>query len=155
ENDFVGAPSGAMDQLAAMCGRAGHALLINTSVAPPKVDHIGAHWDADGLALLVIDTRATHAIAGGEYARRRQECEQAAEQLGLDLLASAGPDAVLRTCDETLKARVRHVITETARTHSAARALQSGDWAQLGTLLTASHESLRDDFEVSSAELDL
>src|SRR5699024_5097220 len=105
ENDFVGAPSGAMDQLAAMCGRAGHALLINTSVAPPKVDHIGAHWDADGLALLVIDTRATHAIAGGEYARRRQECEQAAEQLGLDLLASAGPDAVLRTCDETLKAR--------------------------------------------------
>lgn len=86
---------------------------------------------------------------------RAEECRRAAETLGLDRLADAGPDAVLRLDDEVLKARTRHVITETARIHAAERAVESEAWSQLGTILTASHASLRDDFEVSCAELDV
>jgi galactokinase len=86
---------------------------------------------------------------------RREECRRAAESLGLDQLADAGPDAVLKLADESLKARTRHVITETARVRAAERALEAQAWAQLGTILTASHASLRDDFEVSCAELDV
>lgn len=155
ENHYVGVPSGSMDQLASVCGQEGHALLIDTAPVRPTVEPVAAHWVSDGLALVVIDTQARHALADGEYAKRRSECEQAAEALGVDRLASVGPDAVLRLEDEALKARVRHVITETARTRAAVRALRARDWAQLGTLLTASHVSLRDDFEVSCEELDL
>ena len=86
---------------------------------------------------------------------RRDDCERAAAELGVEHLASVGPDAVLRLDDETLKKRTRHVITETARVRGAIRALDAGAWAQLGTMLTASHASLRDDFEVSCAELDV
>ncbi|UYM03936.1 galactokinase [Solicola gregarius] len=155
ENDYVGVPSGSMDQLAAMCGAEGHALFIDTAATPPKVDPVPADWTADGLRLLVIDTRASHSLADGEYAKRRAECDTAAEQLGLKHLADAGLDAVLRIEDPVIKARVRHVITETARTRSAVRALRERQWNQLATLFTASHASLRDDFEVSAPELDI
>lgn len=155
ENDYVGVPSGSMDQLASMCGQTGHALLIETAPQIPTVEPVAAHWVDDGLCLLVVDTRARHSLADGEYAKRRNECEQAAELLGLEHLAQAGPDAILAIEDETLKARVRHVITETARTRSAIRALRDREWKQLGTLFTASHVSLRDDYEVSAAELDV
>lgn len=155
ENEYVGVPSGSMDQLASMCGRAGHALFIDTAEDPPTVEPVAAEWVDDGLRLLVIDTRASHSLADGEYAKRRAECDAAAEQLGVKHLAAAGIDAVLRIEDPTTKRRVRHVITETARTRSAVRALRERHWTQLGTILTASHASLRDDFEVSAAELDV
>lgn len=155
ENDYVGVPSGSMDQLASMCGRTGHALYIDTAARPPKVDPVEADWVSDGLRLLVIDTQASHSLADGEYAKRRAECDEAADELGLTHLADAGLDAVLRIEDPVSKRRVRHVITETARTRSAIRALREHQWKQLGTLFTASHESLRDDFEVSAAELDI
>ena len=103
----------------------------------------------DGLALVIVDT------VGAAPADRREECRQAADALGLENLADAGPDAVLKLDDEKLKARTRHVITEAARVRAATRAIESEAWAQLGTILTASHASLRDDFEVSSAELDV
>lgn len=155
ENDFVGVPSGSMDQLAAMCGRTGNALFIDTASRPPKVEAVAAEWVEDGLRLMVIDTQAAHALADGEYAKRRTECESAAEELGLTHLADAGLDAVLRIDDEVVKRRVRHVITETARTRSAVRALRERQWQQLATMFTASHASLRDDFEVSAPELDV
>ena len=155
ENEYVGVPSGSMDQLAAMCGRTGHALFIDTAARPPKVDEVSADWVSAGLSLLVIDTQASHSLADGEYAKRRAECDRAAEELGLTHLADAGLDAVLRIDDSVVKRRVRHVITETARTRSAVRSLREGQWKQLGTLFTASHESLRDDFEVSAPELDV
>ncbi|UPK76058.1 galactokinase [Nocardioidaceae bacterium SCSIO 66511] len=155
ENDYVGVPSGSMDQLASMCATEGHALFIDTASAPPKVDQVAADWVADGLQLIVIDTQASHSHAGGEYAKRRAECDAAAEQLGLEHLADTGLDAVLQIDDPVVKARVRHVITETARTRSAVRALRERQWAQLATLFTASHASLRDDFEVSAPELDI
>jgi len=103
----------------------------------------------DGLALMIVDTGVA------TPPDRRDECRQAAEALGLERLADAGPDAVLKLEDESLKARTRHVITETARVRAATRAIESEAWAQLGTILTASHASLRDDFEVSCAELDV
>ena len=108
----------------------------------------------DGLALMIVDTGVA------APSDRRDECRQAAEALGLEHLADAGPDAVLKLGSmgsegESLKARTRHVITETARVRAATRAIESGAWAQLGTILTASHASLRDDFEAGCAELDV
>ncbi|MGH3359454.1 MAG: galactokinase, partial [Nocardioidaceae bacterium] len=155
ENEYVGVPSGSMDQLASMCGREGHALFIDTAAEPPTVEPVAADWVADGLQLLVIDTQAAHTLADGEYAKRRAECDSAAEQLGVKHLAAAGLDAVLQIEEPVLKRRVRHVITETARTRSAVRALRERQWNHLGTMLTASHASLRDDFEVSAPELDV
>lgn len=155
ETDFVGVPSGAMDQIISVCGRAGHAMFIDLASSPPTVEPVPADWAADGLALLVIDTRTPHDLADGRYGQRRAECAEAARILGLDALAQAGPDAVLRIDDEGLKARTRHVITETARTRGARRALTARNWKQFGAMLTASHESLRDDFQVSCLELDI
>ena len=155
ENDFVGAPTGLMDQLAVAHGRSGQALLVEPLADPPRVEPVGFDPSAAGLSLLVIDTRVDHSHAAGGYGQRREECERAAAELGLARLADAGLDAVLRLTDETLKARLRHVITETARVKASVRALRDGDWSQLGTILTASHESLRDDYEVSSTELDV
>ena len=158
ENEIVGAPTGLLDQLAVLHGRAGHAVLVDTLAEPPTVREVPLA--ADGLALVVIATGVTHDLAEGGYAQRRDECRQAADALGLEHLAQAGPDAVLRLADPTpgadvLKARTRHVITETARVRGAVRAIEAGAWTQLGTMLTASHASLRDDFAVSCAELDV
>jgi galactokinase len=103
----------------------------------------------NGLVLMSVDTGVA------DPPDRSDECRRAAEALGLERLADAGPDAILKLDDESLKARTRHVITETARVRAAQRAIESGGWNQLGTILTASHASLRDDFEVSCAELDV
>jgi galactokinase len=122
-------------------GSAGADVVIETESSGPA--------DVDGLALLIVSSGAA------PPPDRSADCRRAAEALGLEHLAEAGPDAVLRLDDETLKARTRHVITETARVRAGTRAVESGAWAQLGTILTASHASLRDDFEVGSAELDV
>ncbi|MEH3032946.1 MAG: galactokinase [Aeromicrobium erythreum] len=155
ENDYVGAPTGVMDQLAVAHGRRAHAVRTDPSTTPPGVDVVPFAVADDGLVVLVVDTGVHHAHADGGYADRRRESEAAAAQLGLEHLAAAGPDAILRLEDETLKARTRHVITETARVRAALRALADRAWPQLGTILTASHESLRDDYAVSCAELDV
>jgi galactokinase len=155
EHEASGAPTGLMDQLAVLNGRTGHAVLVDCATDPPSVREVPLDVEPDGLALVVIVTGASHEHGTSGYADRRRECEEAADLLGLDHLAEAGPDAILRLEDETLKARTRHVITETARVRGALRAVESGAWVQLGTMLTASHASLRDDFQVSSAELDV
>lgn len=155
ENDYAGAPTGSMDQLASMCGEKGHALLIETAPTLPTVRPVPAHWVEDGYVLVVVDTRAKHSHASGEYGKRRAQTEELAALLSLEVLATAPPDAVLKVEDATLKARLRHVITETQRVRGAARALSARDWPQLGQLMTASHTSLRDDYEVSAPELDL
>jgi len=155
ESGFVGAPVGLMDQLAVLHGTAGHAVLIDTAVTPHTTTPVALGWEEDGLTLAVIATGAHHSLADGEYAARREECEQAAAELGLEWLAQAGLDATVRLEDETLKARTRHVLTETARVRGAVNAISRRAWPQLGTILTASHASLRDDFQVSCAELDV
>jgi galactokinase len=155
ENEVIGAPTGLMDQLAVLHGRSDHAVHLDLAAEPPGVREVPLPVDDADLSLLVIATGVEHAHADSGYAARREECERAAAALGVEHLASVGPDAVLRLDDETLKSRTRHVITETARVRGAIRALDGGGWAQLGTMLTASHASLRDDFEVSCAELDV
>jgi galactokinase len=155
ENEVIGAPTGLMDQLAVLHGRAGHAVHLDLAADPPGVRDVPLLVDDGGLTLLVIATGVEHAHAESGYAARREECERAAAELEVEHLASVGPDAVLRLDDEALKKRTRHVITETARVRGALRAIDAGAWTQLGTMLTASHASLRDDFEVSCAELDV
>ncbi len=149
ENDYLGVPSGVMDQLAVLHDAAS---LIDTRTG--AVQPIAIDWGDDGLSLVVIDTGVQHAIGGGEYADRHDECRRAAQALGLQHLADVTLDSLFRLDDDLLKSRARHVLTETARVKAAVRVLGAHDWAQFGTLLTASHASLRDDFDVSCPELD-
>ncbi|MGJ9421836.1 galactokinase [Aeromicrobium sp. CF3.5] len=149
ENEYLGAPSGVMDQLAVL-----HSATSLVDTRTGDVTAIDAPWGDAGLSLVVIDTGVQHAIAGGEYTSRHEECRRAAETLDLDHLADVTLDGLYRLDDEDLRSRARHVLTETARVRSAVRALADRDWPQLGTIMSAAHASLRDDFAVSCPELD-
>jgi galactokinase len=153
ENDFAGVPTGVMDQIAALLCRAGHALLLDCrsgTGAPVPLNPAAA-----GLALLVIDTRARHALADGRYAARRRACEHAASVLGARSLRDIGDAGELaRLTDPALQRLCGHVIAENGRVLRAAELLRAGDPAAIGTLLTASHHSLRDQFEVSWPQAD-
>ena len=155
ENDFVGMPCGVMDQFASTHARAGHLLLLDTRSL--EVRHIPFDLAADGLALLVVDTKAPHQLVDGEYAARRASCEAAARLLGVPALRDvADLDSALAVLDDdVLRRRVRHVVTENGRVLDVVDLLESGDVRAIGPLLTASHVSLRDDYEVSCRELDL
>jgi len=154
ENDFVGVPSGIMDQSASLLCQAGHALLLDcrsgeTTTVP--LDPAGA-----GLALLIIDTGARHALGDGRYAQRRDECDRAAAALGVSSLREVTSlAAVAGLADPVLRRRARHVITENERVAETVALLTGGDLAGVGAVLRASHISLRDDFEVSWPEADV
>jgi galactokinase len=155
ENEVVGVPSGVMDQMVSMLGRAGHALFLDTrSLATEQVP---LPLEAAGLCLVVIDTRAGHRLVDGAYADRRAACQAAAAVLGVPALRDATPEQVEAAAaalgDPGLR-RARHVVTENARVLEAVALLRAGDLDRLGPLLAASHASLRDDYEVSSPELD-
>jgi galactokinase len=155
ENEVVGVPSGVMDQMVSMLGRAGHALFLDTrSLATEQVP---LPLEAAGLCLVVIDTRAGHRLVDGAYADRRAACEAAAAVLGVPALRDATAEQVEAAAEalgeEGLR-RARHVVTENARVLEAVAWLRAGDLDRLGPLLAASHASLRDDYEVSSPELD-
>jgi galactokinase len=155
ENEFVGMPCGVMDQFASTSARAGHLLLLDTRSL--EIEHIPFDLEAEGLTLLVVDTRAPHRLVDGEYAARRRDCERAASLLGIPALRDvADLDAALAALDDsTLRRRVRHVVSENGRVLDVVALLRAGDVRGIGPLLTASHTSLRDDYEVSSVELDL
>ena len=155
ENDFVGMPCGVMDQFASTHGRAGALLLLDTRSLEART--IPFDLAAEGLRLVVIDTRAPHRLVDGEYAARRASCEQAAVLLGVPALRDVDDlgSAMSRLDDDVLQRRVRHVVTENARVLDVVALLESGDVRAIGPLLTASHESLRDDYEVSCPELDV
>jgi galactokinase len=152
ENEFVGVPCGVMDQLAAFECRAGAALWVDTRSL--ETEQVALPLEAAGLCLLLIDTGLHHQLAASQYAERRHQCERAARLLGVPSLRDARL-ADLRRLDGPLKARARHVLTENKRVSRAVTLLRSGRVADLGPLFDASHRSLRDDFEVSSPELDL
>jgi len=154
ENVYVGMPCGIMDQFAATLSREGRALFLDCRTR--EHDHVPFALDEAGLAMLIIDTRAPHRHAGGEYAARRATCEEAARRLGVPALRDITdlPAALAALPDETSRRRVRHVVTEDDRVQEAVSLLRGGRAADLGPLLTASHTSLRDDYEVSVAELD-
>ena len=157
ENDIAGAPTGGMDQAAAMHCTPDHALRLDCRDG--GMGQVPFDLDAHDAVLLVTDTRASHALADGQYGARRDACEKAADLLGVEFLR----DVVDRPLDETLAAlpddelrrRTRHVITEIERVDAVVDALREGDLEEVGRLFVASHESLRDDYEVSCTELDL
>ena len=153
ENDFVGVPSGIMDQSASLLARAGHALLLDCrsgETADVPLDPAGA-----GLELIIVDTGARHALSDGRYAERRSECDRAAALLGVRSLRDVASLAALSgLADPVLRRRARHVITENGRVEETVALLTGGDLAGVGPVLLASHASLRDDFEVSWPEAD-
>jgi len=155
ENDVVGVPCGIMDQMAALACRAAHALLLDCrSLEADQVPFAPA--DA-GLALLVVDTRVSHALADGAYAERRAACSQAARVLGVRSLRDATQadlDAAHDRLGESGYRRARHVVGENARVLEVAALLRRGRPDLIGGALRASHASLRDDYQVSAPELD-
>jgi galactokinase len=153
ENDYVGMPSGVMDQMASMHGRAGHLMLIDTRSI--SVEQVPLDLDAAGLCLLVLDTAAAHQLLDGGYASRRRECEAAAAALGVHALRDASLDDLERIHDPLLQRRARHVVTENARVLQVVRQLREAGPRGIGAALNASHASLRDDFDVSTDELDV
>jgi galactokinase len=153
ENDYVGAPTGGMDQTVAMLARPGHALLLD--FADDSVTPVRLPLDESGLVLLVIDTRVSHALTEGSYGDRRAECSAAAVALGVEHLSQAGLAAVEALADPVQRRRARHVLTENARVLTAVDLIGAGDWPGLGEVLDASHASMRDDYEISCEELDL
>ncbi|GAA1735223.1 galactokinase [Luedemannella helvata] len=156
ENVYVGMPCGIMDQAASSLCRADHALFLDCrSLETEQVPFTIAD---EGLAVLVVDTRAPHRHTDGEYAARRQTCEAAAARLGVDLLrevADLGQALAALAGDEVAVRRVRHVVTENQRVLDTMTLLRAGRTSEIGPLLTASHASLRDDYEVTVPELDV
>ncbi|HEX4755053.1 MAG TPA: galactokinase [Candidatus Dormibacteraeota bacterium] len=153
ENAVAGAPTGVMDQVTVLLGRAGHALLVDCRTLDSEL----VPWlpgDAS-LALLVIDTAVRHANSGPGYRSRRDQCAQAAAALGVETLRDATAGSVARTLSGVLQQRARHVVTENHRVVELAGLLRAGRIADTGPLFDASHASLRDDYEVSCAELDV
>jgi galactokinase len=157
ENQYVGAPVGLMDQMASMCCTAGHALYFD--IRAMSTDQIPFDPAADGLSLLVVDVKAPHRHVDGEYAARRKSCEQAAAELGVPALRSVSvadlDGALARLSDDVVRRRVRHVVTEIHRVEEAVALMRAGKLREVGPLFTASHVSLRDDFEITVPELDV
>lgn len=157
ENDYVGAPTGGMDQLAALRCTPGHALFCDMrTLATEQVPFDPA---ASGLVVLVIDSRAEHRHADGEYRVRRAGCERAARLLGVPALRDIGTaeldDALVRLPSEELRRYTRHIVTEDDRVLRTVELLRAGRMAEIGPLLTASHASMRDDYRITGPELDL
>jgi galactokinase len=151
ENAFVGVNSGIMDQYASLLCQAGMALLIDCrslEAEPVPLDLVGAD-----LTLLVCDTQVSRELSATGYNARRQACERAAHMLGVKELRDASIQDLDQLSGEERK-RARHVITENARVLEAVQALRRQDFGSFGRLMYASHRSLRDDYEVSTPELD-
>lgn len=157
ENDIAGAPTGGMDQSASLLCRPDHALLLDCRDG--ATEHVPFGIGAAGLVLLVIDTKAHHALVDGQYGARRAACESAAATLGVETLREIAigdlEGALSRLPDEVERRRVRHVVTEIDRVTATVAALRRGEYAEVGHLFDASHVSLRDDYEVSCPELDV
>ena len=158
ENVYVGAPTGIMDQTASACCEEGHALFLDTRDLSQK--QIPFDLAAEGMRLLVVDTRVKHAHSDGEYGKRRAGCERGAALLGVDALRDvpyADLDAALARLgdDEEAVRLVRHVVTEDERVEKVVALLEAGETRAIGPVLIAGHASLRDDFRISCPELDL
>ena len=168
ENEVAGANTGGMDQSAALLSHDGTALLLD--MRDGSRTHIPFDLAADGLALLVIDTRAPHQLVDGQYGQRRATCEAAAQRLGVPTLREIAPDRLEDALHDlegvtlpdgtdvdadVVRRRVRHVVTEIARVEEFVGLLRDGRVREVGPVMDASHVSLRDDYEVTVPELDV
>ena len=156
ENKVVGAPTGIMDQSASLLGRKDSAVFLDCRTLDAQIIHLG--FEAAGLVLLIIDTGVSHSHATGGYAERRASCELGARELGVSALRDVSVDDLPRArevLDDVTFRRVRHVVTENQRVLDTVRTLREQGAGAIGDLLDASHVSMRDDFEISVAELDL
>lgn len=154
ENEYVGAPTGLLDQLASLFGDAAQAMLID--FRDVTVQSVPFDPEASGTALLLIDSRARHAHAGGEYAARRASCERAAADLGVASLREVSTVSALEAVKDPVDARrARHIVTENHRVLECVAALAASDFTAAGALWTSSHASMRDDFEITTGHLDL
>ncbi len=156
ENDYVGAPTGLLDQLASLLAEPATALLIdfgNLAVTP-----VGFDPDARGMALLLIDSRGRHDHVDGDYAARRESCERAAADLQVSSLREVqdrGRPALDAVIDRLDARRARHVLTENQRVLNFVDALRESNFIEAGRILNASHVSMRDDFEITTDHIDL
>lgn len=154
ENEFVGAPTGSMDQVVSMLAQRGSLLFFDTGLDTTR--NVPFPLEEHDLHLLVIDTHAHHTLVTDEYGERRRALETATEILGATSLRDVtDPRAVETLTDPVLRKRARHVVTENARVLETVALLESGRIADIGPILVAGHVSLRDDLEVSCEELDV
>ncbi|PSM44090.1 galactokinase [Streptomyces dioscori] len=157
ENDFVGVPCGIMDQTASACCTEGNALHLDCRDL--SIRQVPFDLPAQGLQLLVVDSRVKHALGDGAYAERREGCEEGARQLGVPFLRDLAYEdldaALARLSDERLRRYVRHVVSDDHRVEEVIALLDAGDIRGIGPVLTAGHASLRDDLRISCPELDL
>ena len=154
EHDFANVPCGIMDQFISALGREGHLLLLDCRTRQTEL----VPMSDPSVALLIINTNVKHELSGGEYAERRAQCEEAARNLGVKSLRDCTPDRLESgkgKLSEVVFRRARHVIGEIERTTHAAEGIRHSNWPTVGNLMYASHNSLRDDYEVSCAELDV
>jgi galactokinase len=149
ENDWVGAQTGLLDQLASLFGEEGHAVRLDMR----SLDLEPVPLELDGWQLVTVDSGVEHAHAGSGYNDRRRECREACEALGVESLRDASAADADRL-PAPLDRRVRHVVSENERVDEAVAALRGRDLPALGRLLDASHASLRDLYEVSVPEVD-
>jgi galactokinase len=165
ENEYVGMRCGIMDQFAATSGRAGHALKIDCRSLEHELVPLDPHTaGADATVQLVIcNTMVRHRLAGGEYNRRREECEEGVRSLqrvlpGIEALRDVTLTQLqdhASLLDPVIYRRCRHIVTENERVLTAAAALKDGALEAFGKLMRDSHQSMRDDYEISCHELDL
>jgi len=153
EHDFAGVPCGIMDQFISALGREGHLLLLDCRTRKTEL----VPMSDPSVALLIINTNVKHELSGGEYAERRAQCEEAAAKLGVKSLRDVTAEQLEKgkgKLSELVYRRARHVIGEIERTTHAAEGVRQSNWPTVGQLMYASHYALRDDYEVSCAELD-
>lgn len=153
EHEYAGMPCGIMDQFISVMGKKDHLLLLDCRSRKTEL----VPMTDPSIELLITNTNVKHELTGGEYAKRRAQCEQAARALGVASLREADAaklEQARSKLDNTVYRRARHVISEIERTLHAAEGVRASNWTTVGQLMYASHASLRDDYEVSCPELD-
>ena len=156
ENGYVGVPCGIMDQSVSLMAQAGNALLLDCRDL--STEQIPLDLASAGLELMIIDTRAHHALVDGGYAERRASCESAAKKLGIKALRDCSVSELESSRSKLTELeymRAEHVVNDIERVHKTVEFLKKNDFVSVGKILTKSHASLRDRFEISCAELDL
>lgn len=153
EHEYAGMPCGIMDQFISVMGKKDHLLLLDCRSRKTEL----VPMTDPSIELLITNTNVKHELTGGEYAKRRAQCEEAARSLGVSSLRDADAvtlERVRAKMDDTVYRRAKHVISEIERTVHAAEGVRASNWPAVGQLMYASHASLRDDYEVSCPELD-